>query len=158
MISFGETSFLCALYRTQDNSGEADSFMAARSGPIAVTSLVLWEFRQSVRLQVYRFTQDRTQGFSTREAEGILASLAANLKAGAFTLKSADWPRVHQLAEDLSRQYTSTHGHRAMDILHVASALHLEAEEFLTFDQKQGSLAAAIGIKTPLAAALRPKK
>jgi predicted nucleic acid-binding protein len=38
-------------------------------------------------------------------------------------------------------------GHRSLDILHVATALHLGALEFLTFDTNQRKLAAAEKLK-----------
>ena len=52
MNCFPDTSFLCAVYRTQVNSPQADVFMSQRSGPLPVSSLLLLEFRQSTRLQV----------------------------------------------------------------------------------------------------------
>ena len=42
---------------------------------------------------------------------------------------------------------TVTGGHRAFDILHVAAAVHLGADEFLTFDSNQRRLALATGLK-----------
>lgn len=41
-------------------------------------------------------------------------------------------------------------GHRTLDILHVATARHLAARDFLTFDARQKKLAKAIGLRTPL--------
>jgi hypothetical protein len=41
-------------------------------------------------------------------------------------------------------------GHRGFDILHVASALVVEAECFLTFDDNQRKLAQAEGLNVPL--------
>ncbi len=41
------------------------------------------------------------------------------------------------------------HGHHAFDVLHVATALHLGAKVFLTFDANQ-KLAEAEGLKVPL--------
>jgi hypothetical protein len=40
-----------------------------------------------------------------------------------------------------------TEGYRSFDILHVAAALASEAEEFLTFDERQRTLATAEGLK-----------
>jgi predicted nucleic acid-binding protein len=40
-----------------------------------------------------------------------------------------------------------TGGHRSLDVLHVATALHLGAREFLTFDTNQRKLAAAEKLK-----------
>jgi predicted nucleic acid-binding protein len=40
-----------------------------------------------------------------------------------------------------------TGGHRSLDVLHVATALHLGAREFLTFDANQRKLATAEKLK-----------
>ena len=60
---------------------------------------------------------------------------------------AVDWSDVHQLAENLSARHTEARGHRLADIMHVATALHLGAAEFLTFDAKQKILAEAEGLK-----------
>jgi predicted nucleic acid-binding protein len=60
---------------------------------------------------------------------------------------TADWADVHRIAERLSAKHTKTDGPRAMDILHVATALHLGAREFLSFDGNQRKLARAEGMK-----------
>jgi hypothetical protein len=44
---------------------------------------------------------------------------------------------------------TVTGGHRAFDILHVAAAVHLGADEFLTFDSNQRKLPATFSDCTP---------
>ncbi len=150
MRCFADTSFLCALYREQDSSPRADKFMARLKGDIVVSSLVLWEFRQSTRFQVFRYTKDRTTGFSKSEAERMFAVLNANLNAGALILETVEWPDVHSLAEQLSAKYTMSGGHRPMDILHLATAAHLHADQFLTFDENQKKLALAESFRAPL--------
>jgi predicted nucleic acid-binding protein len=52
---------------------------------------------------------------------------------------------VHAQAERLSRQRASKAGHRATDLLHLASAHTLGATDFLTFDQNQAELATVLG-------------
>jgi predicted nucleic acid-binding protein len=150
MRCFTDTSFLCALYREQDNTERADAFMEAYEGEIIVSSLVLWEFRQSARLQVYRYQSDRTKGFSKSEAERMLGVLGANVKAGGLTLATVEWPDVHSIAETLSATYTIKGGHRAMDIIHLATAMHLGVKRFLTFDGNQKTLAEAEGLVVPV--------
>ncbi|NBV87723.1 MAG: PIN domain nuclease, partial [Verrucomicrobia bacterium] len=49
----------------------------------------------------------------------------------------------------LSGIYTVTRGHRAFDILHVASASSGRADWFLTFDANQKELAQAEGLQVP---------
>ena len=90
MRCFTDTSFLCALYREQDNTERADAFMETLEGDIIVSSLVLWEFRQSKRFQVFRYQCDKTKGFSKSEAERMLGVLAANLNAGGLTLATVE--------------------------------------------------------------------
>ncbi len=145
-----DTSFLCSLYRKQVHSPRAIAFMENRSAAVSVTSLLLLEFRQSLRLQVWLHTKDRAKGFSKREAERMATDLASDLKAGVLEIVEVDWAAVHQQAEELSGRHTEKDGHRFADMLHVATALHLEAPEFLTFGENQKKLAQAEGMKVPV--------
>lgn len=150
MRCFTDTSFLCALYREQDNSKCADAFMVGCKAEIIVSSQVLWEFRQSARFQVFRHQNDQTKGFSKSEAERMIGVLAANVKEGGLELAAVEWPDVHSIAEMLSAVYTMSGGHRPMDIMHLSTAKHLGIKRFLTFDANQRKLAEAEGLKVPL--------
>lgn len=150
MSAFPDTSFLCAIYRTQDNSARADAWMLARSGPLAVSSYLLLEFRQSARFQTRLFSLDRGKGYPSTEATRMLRDLQSDLATGILQVTAADWADVHRIAEELSGKHTSTGGHRLNDILHVATALHLGAAEFLTFDANQRKLAEAEGMSVPV--------
>jgi len=123
--------------------------MARVSKPLPVTSLLLFEFRQSVRLQIFLHGKDRNKGFPKEEGEAMLRDLRADLAAGVIAVVPVDWTEVHSLAEMLSAKHTETGGHRFADLLHVATALQLGAEQFLTFDANQRKIARAEGMKTP---------
>jgi predicted nucleic acid-binding protein len=73
--------------------------------------------------------------------------LETDLGTGAVVVAAVDWPDVHRLAEILSKRQTMSGGHRSLDILHVATALHLRAREFLTFDANQRKLAISEKLK-----------
>lgn len=150
MSCLPDTSFLCALYRTQVNSPRADQFMAGLSGALGVSGLLLLEFRQSVRLQIRLHLHDRSKGFAQTEGQQMLNDLQIDLNAGLLTTIPVDWSAVHQRAEALSSAHTVAAGHRLADILHVATALHLGAAEFLTFDANQKKLAEAEGLVVPV--------
>lgn len=150
MSYFPDTSFLCALYRTQVNSTRADELMAGMSGPLGVSSLLLLEFKQSVRLQIRLHFHDRTKGFQQTEGQQMLNDLQIDLNAGLLTTIPVDWSAVHQRAEALSSAHTLASGHRLADILHVATALQLGVTEFLTFDGNQRKLAEAEGLVVPV--------
>ncbi len=147
MIAFPDTSFLCALYRRQDNSPTAASHFQGMPESLYVTSLLLYEFRQSVRFQVWLHARNKSKGYPQADCDRALADLQSDLESGAVTLISADWADVHRRAEALSRRHTISGGHRALDMLHVATALHLGAREFLSFDANQRKLAAAAGLE-----------
>lgn len=150
MTAYPDTSFLCAIYRTQVNSPRADAWMSARTGPLPVTSLLLLEFRQSVRFQSRLFSPDRTKGYAPAEGARMLRDLQSDLASGVLEVVAADWADVHRIAENLSGKYTAQGGHRLADILHVATALHLASPEFLTFDANQRTLATAEGMEVPV--------
>jgi predicted nucleic acid-binding protein len=147
MIAFPDTSFLCAFYRRQDNSPQAAAHFKAMPEALPVSGLLLYEFRQSVRFQVWLHARDKAKGYPQAECDRALADLQTDLDTGALAVAAADWPDVHRLAETISKRHTIAGGHRSLDILHVATALHLGAREFLTFDTNQRKLAAAEKLK-----------
>ena len=146
MNAFPDTSFLCAFYRQQDNSEAAAHHFATMTEPLFVSALLLYEFRQSIRFQRYRHDQDAKVGFTATEAMQALADLQSDLAAGVVVLVAVDWAQVLVIAERLSAQNTPGGGHRSLDVLHLATALHLGAREFLSFDANQRKLAKAEGL------------
>jgi predicted nucleic acid-binding protein len=150
MKAYPDTSFLCAIYRLQANSPEAAATFSAMVGPLEVTTLLLYEFRQSVRFQMRLHRHDAAKGYPRTEGMKMLADLKADLAEGHVVNVPAPWPEIHLAAERLSERYTDIHGHRSMDILHVATAIELGAREFLTFDGNQKKLAEAEGLVVPL--------
>ncbi|MFM8790457.1 MAG: type II toxin-antitoxin system VapC family toxin [Chthoniobacterales bacterium] len=149
MKAFPDTSFLCSIYREQAFSREADKLFEETDKPLAVSALLLFEFRQSVRLQIFLHTKDRKKGFTKEEGEAMLRDLRADLASGVIAVVPVDWTEVHKLAEILSAKHTESGGHRFADLLHIATALQLGAENFLTFDANQRAIARAEGMKTP---------
>lgn len=147
-----DTSFLCALYRKQDNSDRALAYLRSAGQPILATRLLLWEFRQSTRFQAFRHFQNPENGFPLAGAERMITKLGQHLKQGVLELVDRDLSHVLSLAERISKLRTYDGGHRSFDVLHIAAALALEADAFLSFDGNQNTLAAAEGMATPLAA------
>jgi predicted nucleic acid-binding protein len=151
LIAYPDTSFLCALYRTQDNSDRALFYRKAMSEPLHVTRLLLWEFRQSVRFQAFRHSKNRNVGYPLHEAERMIAKLTEHLETGSVKMVNCDFINLLVTGERISKARTFAGGHRSFDILHVATAIDFDAKEFLSFDANQIALAAAEGLKTPLA-------
>jgi predicted nucleic acid-binding protein len=146
MIVYPDTSFLCALYRAQDNSPQADALFEELKEPLSATALLVFEFRQSVRLQTWLHRTDANKGYGESEGAQMMADFQTDLASGLLLIIPADWAKVISRAEQLSAQLTSTGGYRSFDILHVATALELGAKEFLTFDTRQKASAEAAGL------------
>ncbi len=150
MKAYPDTSFLCAMYRLQANSNEAAAYFSAMSGPLEVTTLLLYEFRQAVRFQIRLNRYDSAKGYKRTEGTKMLADLKTDLVSGEVSTVPAPWAQIHLAAERLSELYTESSGHRSMDILHVATAIELGAKVFLTFDANQKKLAESEGLLVPL--------
>jgi hypothetical protein len=150
MIAYPDTSFLVAIYRRQVNSPAAAAHFQAMPEALHISLLLLFEFRQSIRLQEFLHRGNPRLGFDRATGQRALADLRSDLAVGIVVLATADWNDVILISERISSQRASTEGYRNFDVLNVATALHFGAHEFLTFDAKQKKLAKAEGLKTPL--------
>jgi predicted nucleic acid-binding protein len=150
MTVYPDTSFLCSVYRRQVHTPRALAYKTSMTSPLPFTRLLEFEFIQAVRLQVFLHEADKTKGYSGLEADQVVADWEADIAAGLNILVPADTDAVLRLARVYSLQRTSEGGHRTLDILHVATAVHLGAKTFLTFDERQRKLARYAGLKVPL--------
>ncbi len=150
MNVYPDTSFICSLYRKQHTSPQAVAHQKTLLEPLPVSTFLLLEFRQSVRFQARMFEKDRSKGFSKTEGAAMLRTLQSDFADGLLEMVAPDWADVHRIAEELSSKYTESGSHRLADILHVATAIHLGAEQFLTFDANQRKLAEAEDMVVPL--------
>lgn len=149
MIAYPDTSFLCSVYREQAFSKQADKILKSLPGPLIYTGLLEFEFRQAIELQVFLHSQDRAKGYSRHEAGLMLADWEADCARGLNRIVPCDLTAVLHLSQSLSTRHTAQGGHRTLDILHVATAVHLGAEKFLTFDARQRALATHAGLTVP---------
>lgn len=115
--------------------------------PVHVTALLAYEFRQSLRFQVWRRAANPREGVALPDAQAALNQFDADLAKGIAVLAPCNFQDVFRRADELSTRHTISSGHRAFDVLHVATALHLDAREFLTFDANQRKLAVAEKLK-----------
>ena len=68
-------------------------------------------------------------------------------KCGIYYRPQLDWSAILTHAIDLSKKHSANIGSRSLDILHVASALSINADRFLTLDDRQTKLATLAGLK-----------
>ncbi|RYD67372.1 MAG: PIN domain-containing protein [Verrucomicrobiaceae bacterium] len=149
MINYPDTSFLCSHYRFQDHSVVANNYRRSMAEPLHFTSLLEFEFLQAIELQVWLHSNDKTRGYARREADTMIARWESDIATGVNLLVPFDMDAVLRLSRNLSLRTTAKGGHRTLDIFHVATAVHLGASHFLTFDDRQRTLATFAGLEVP---------
>ena len=143
MTAYADTGFLCSLYAPDAHSGRAVARMRRQALPLAFTWVHQLEFRNAIRLRVFRGEITPAQG------DASLNTLLADLAGGVLVAASPPLTEVMIEAERLSALHSETLGTRSLDILHVAAALALGLALLLTFDARQAALARAAGLKVP---------
>ena len=146
MIHYADTSFLCSCYRQQEHTAAALACRRSMAEPLHFTSLLEFEFLQGIELQVWLHAQDKRKGYPRRAADRMIADWEADVATGINRLVSFDMHAVLRLSKVFSAQTTAKGGHRTLDIFHVATAVHLGAHCFLTFDARQSALASHAGL------------
>ena len=141
MIDYADTGFLCSLYAPDAHSPKAFHAMARQASPLAFTWIHQWEFRNALRLRVFR------KEITPVERDASLNLLLADLAGGILAHSQPQLPDVMTEAERLSATHSDRLGTRSLDILHVAAALVIGSQNFLTFDLRQTKLAKAAGLK-----------
>jgi predicted nucleic acid-binding protein len=143
VTAYADTGFLCSLYAPDAHTPRAVARMKRQALPLAFTWLHQLEFRNALRLRIFR--GDITAG----QRDASLNTMLADLAAGVLLAASPPLTEVMTEAERLSALHSQTLGTRTLDILHVAAALVLGLAELLTFDTRQAALAKAAGLKVP---------
>jgi predicted nucleic acid-binding protein len=141
MKVYADTGCLCSLYAPDAHTAAAAAHMAKMKHAVPITWLHQLELRNALRLRVFR--REITAVQKEASLNLFLADLASGVLAGASPLE-AD---VAREAERLSASFAERLGVRSLDILHVAGALVLGAEEFWTCDTRQAALARASGLR-----------
>ena len=118
--------------------------MAKRQPPLPLVWLHQVEFRNALRLQVFR------KDITPVQRDASLNALLVDISDGVYEMYIPDLAAVTVEAERLSAGYSEKLGTRSLDILHVAMALVLGQDEFLTFDKRQAALAKAAGFNVPV--------
>lgn len=141
MSSYADTSFLVSLYGRDVNSRSAISLVQRHRPVFMVTPFGETEFASIV----FGVTV-QPKGWTVSEARAIEEDFAHDLQTGIWQWEDFP-PETWTRARELARRHTAALGCRALDALHVASALALAADDFYTFDRNQADLARAAGLR-----------
>ena len=139
-----DTSALIKLYLIESGSEELDQVVVSQDEPLPIWEIQEAELHNAFRLKVFRSE-------ISEEAANQLAMNFRELKRkGFYYTPDLDRfeliPTFHQFS-----RHTQTLGCQTLDILHVVCAHLIEADTFISYDQRQCRLAEKVGltVKTP---------
>lgn len=135
-----DTSALLKLYIREQGSDEIQARIASQDHPLPVWEIQEAELINALHLKVF------WKEITLAQAEIQIELFHDRRKRGLYIFPEIDRSSLMKRFLSLSAQ-TSRLGSRTMDIFHVACALEIAATEFLSFDQRQNTLAAHAGLK-----------
>jgi predicted nucleic acid-binding protein len=139
LSSYADTSFLLSAYLWDSNSEIATAHLKQAILPVFLTPLGEFELINAISLRVFR------REIPTVEARDARSHVLGDIESGVL-LRTPLENAVYAKAEEIAVRRTPHLGTRALDILHVASALVLRAGTFYTFDRAQELLAKTEGL------------
>ncbi len=154
MRAYADSSFLVKLLSEEPGAAEAvNEYRRLQRPRLFYLPLHALEVENAIRHRAFHERRIRPAGERTqisRERDAALARLSQYIKRGVLSEIVLDMDLAFSRARRLSTIYTERFGARAIDLLHVACALLLESEVFLTSDHRQAALAKAEGLRMTL--------
>src|SRR5437016_1332151 len=150
MKVYADTSFLVKLVTTEPSSEEAMTEFRRLDFPrLMFLPLHALEVTNAIRQRAFHFRCSTAAGQRaaiSRERDTALARVERWLERGWLVEASPDGEEAWLQARKLSERHTERLGCRSFDLLHVAFALELGCETFLTADTVRAAVARAEGL------------
>jgi predicted nucleic acid-binding protein len=141
MKSYADTGFLVSLYLNEATTGAANSAMQTLREPLPMIPLGFLELRNALYLAVFR----RQITEATRNAAWRRVEL--DVRNGIYLQVSVAQTELHLKAAELAQKHSTALGTRTLDLLHIAAAILLKADQLLSFDDRQRQAAKREGLK-----------
>ncbi len=135
-----DTSVIVKLYIKEEYSLEVSQWIRRNNEAIPLTRFHELEFTNAIYLKQFRTEMTNEQVLF------VLSKFDEHQRRGVYYRPQINWTDTINFALDLSESHTKTTGSRSFDILHVASALAIKANRFLTLDKRQSALAGLAGL------------
>jgi predicted nucleic acid-binding protein len=156
MRAYADTSFLVKLLTLEPGTRAAVAdYRRLGRPPLFLLPLHHLEVTNAIRQRVFHqrhMLPPSNRAAIHRERDASLALFQKYIVRQAFLEVSHDMEAAMELGRHLSAKHTERLGCRGFDLLHVALALGLKCEVFLTADRNQGTLARAEGLAVTISA------
>lgn len=140
MDTFFDSGALIKVYVEEDASDQVAE-LVERCPQVPFTPLVELEIRHALRAMRGR------KILSARGLKERLGWIDSDIEDGRLARIAPEAGHIHAIAEELSSRHTNRILCRALDILHVGSAISLGCGVFVTGDARQFRLAKAAGLR-----------
>ena len=141
MKTYFDTSVLVRAYAPEITTSVALALIRRVKPPIPLTHLHRIEIRNALRLKHGRGE------ITEAELSAALRLFQDDIDAGRLDLPTYELAALFHRTESLSNKHTTSTLVRTLDILHVAAALEIGCREFVSFDERQRTLAARERLK-----------
>jgi predicted nucleic acid-binding protein len=137
---YADSSFVVSLYITDAHSADARRHVKG-APPLILTPFHRAEWAHALAQHQFRGS------LSSDGAQRMDALFASDLAAGVYQEEVVP-EKAFELCAVLARTHGTRLAMRTLDSLHVACALEFTAKRFWTYDERQGKLAEAEGMRT----------
>ena len=141
MSHYADSSFLVSCYLLDANTTQAKVWLSQTGVPLPFTALRGLEVRNAFKLGVFRGL------FTPAAGAAAWRNVERDLHSGRLVRTTVKWPVAFRFAARFSERHSAIVGARSLDILHGAAAKALRAAEFVSFDARQRTVAAAVGLR-----------
>jgi len=148
--AYADSSFILRLITAEaDSEAAIGEYRRIGLPPLFFLPLHALEVRNAILQRAFherRSLPSRERLHIVRERDAALGRLKSFLARRTLLDVAPDMDEVITLAAELATRHTERLGMRAIDLLHVAAAMALDSEVFLTTDDRQAQLAKAEGL------------
>lgn len=141
MSVYADTGFVLSLYKAETTSARAAAAMKRLEAPVWLSHLGELELRNAFQLSVLR------GDFDAKAAALKKRLFMEDLENGIFAIMPVPSSSLCSKAGELAERHSAKLGTRSLDLMHIAAALLLGAETFLSFDMRQRKAAGKEGLK-----------
>jgi predicted nucleic acid-binding protein len=139
--AYADTGFVVSLYKMESTSEKAAALMRKLESPVWISALSEIELRNAFQLSVFRGEIDKAS------AELKLRLFQQDLKKGIYAVMPVSSSALHSKTAELIDRHSARIGTRSLDLMHIATAILLNADLFLSFDLRQRKAAKLEGLK-----------
>jgi predicted nucleic acid-binding protein len=148
--AYADSSFILRLITAEaDSEAAIGEYRRIGLPPLFFLPLHALEVRNAILQRAFherRSLSSRQRLHIVRERDAALGRLKSFLARRTLLDVAPDMDEVITRAAELATRHTERLGTRAIDLLHVAAAMALDSELFLTTDDRQAQLAKAEGL------------